>query len=192
MGLSSAARRSLVEVKMMANFSWRNDIVDRYPKFFTQQVRGRACRPGRPTVGDGWQDLVERAIRRIAAAAPLGGVTIEQVTEKYGTLRLNCRGTTAMGPNARAAIEEAVALAEARSACTCEKCGQEGALYSAGSWLITACPEHARGEAVPVKPGHDNLHIVRSWPDLVISCRRYVREPDVFVDVDPRVLGDED
>jgi hypothetical protein len=177
----------------MTNSSWRTGIADRFPDLFTDPARGHAFRSGIPECGDGWRDLVERAVLRIAAAAPDGGVTIEQIKSKYATARIYYGTTAAVGPDARAAIEEAIALAEARSACTCETCGREGFLYQAGGWLLTACLEHARGEPVPVPPAYENLHVTRSatagWPNAVTTCRRYVRPSDSFVDVDPSSVG---
>jgi hypothetical protein len=92
-------------------------------------------------------------------------------------------------------VEEAIALAEARSACTCELCGKPGRLYSRGGWLATACSQHARGEPVPVRPGFENLVIVRSFGvagQQTVTCRRYDCETDAFVDVDPASLGIEE
>lgn len=100
-----------------------------------------------------------------------------------------------MSETAKAQVEEAIDLAEARSACTCEICGREGRLYDRGGWLATACPEHARGEPVPVKVGCENLHVVRRLVDggvRIVSCRRYDRNADAFVDVDPHSLGIEE
>lgn len=179
----------------MTNTSWRRRLVDRFPDLFLSMESGRTSTPGYPAVGDGWRDLVEVAVERIAAAAPGGGFRIEQIKEKYGTLRLYVCRTGGSGPTASDAVEEAVALAEARSACTCEQCGKEGALYSAGSWLVTACSDHARGEKIPVREGFDNILIVRSYRGgqlPIVTCRRYDRVDDRFIDVDPATLGIEE
>jgi hypothetical protein len=85
---------------------------------------------------------------------------------------------------AKAEVEEAITLATARSACTCEICGDEGRLCTRGGWLATACADHAKGEPVPVKPSLENVHIV--WGTFnghirILSCRRYDRETDSFV-----------
>jgi hypothetical protein len=86
-------------------------------------------------------------------------------------------------------------LAEARSFCTCEICGVPGRLYDRGGWLATACADHARGEPVPVKVGCENLHVVRKVVEgavRIVSCRRYDRKADAFVNVNPRDLGIEE
>src|SRR6202022_5056215 len=97
-----------------------------------------------------------------------------QIKEKFGALRFYWSGNM---PNAaRAKVEEAIALAVARSACTCEICGAEGRLYNRGGWLATACPQHARGEAVSIKPGFENLRIVRRTVEggaRIIPARHY-------------------
>ena len=68
---------------------------------------------------------------------------------------------------------------------------EEGRLYN-GAWLTTRCAAHAEGRPpVPPRAGFENMHIVRH---LVggkrhVTCRRYDRERDVFVDVDPASLG---
>jgi hypothetical protein len=49
-----------------------------------------------------------------------------QIKENFGTLRFYWSGDISNA--ARAKVEEALALAVARSACTCEICGAEGRL----------------------------------------------------------------
>jgi hypothetical protein len=177
--------------------TWRDSLVARHPRLFNLTENGQTYTTGYPECGDGWRDLIETAAGRITdvlAAAPSGSVTIDQVKSKYGTLRMYWHGKD-LSPAAEHAIEDAVALAEARSACSCETCGAAGVLHARGDWLATACPDHARGEPVPIVPGFENLHIVRvfgagRYP--IASCRRYDRETDSFVDVDPRSLGIEE
>jgi hypothetical protein len=118
-------------------------------------------------------------------------VKIVEVKGWRGTLRLYWRGKN-LGAKTEHAIEDVVALAEARSACTCEQCGNAGALHTFGDRLATACPDHAVGEPVEVARGFENLHIVRTFNAVhypIASCRRYVRERDSFVEVDLQSLG---
>jgi len=80
-----------------------------------------------------------------------------------------------LSKHAQAAVEEAIRLAYARSACTCEICGNIGRLYSRRGWLMTLCSEHAKGDPVPVKPSSENVHIVWGMVDGrvgMLSCRR--------------------
>lgn len=158
---------------------WRHDLMRRYPQLFDQG--------GFPTVGDGWQDLLERALKRIAAAVarePAGSFQIVQIKEKYGTLRLYFDGHK-LSKKALVKVWEAIDLAEARSACSCEECGAEGRLYDRNGWYLTRCPRHSVGEPVEIKPGWDNLRVVRTvsrGKAGVLSGRRYDRERDVFVE----------
>lgn len=160
---------------------WRQSLVATYPQFFR--------RGGFPAVGDGWRDLLERALARftltLRAEPPEADIGIVQIKEKYGTLRLyyDC---SSVSERALAAIEEVVDLAEARSACTCEHCGNEGELHVRGDWYATCCRDHAQGEPIPAKPGWQNLRIVRSYRNgklVSTSCRRYDRSRDCFVAV---------
>jgi hypothetical protein len=73
------------------NPAWQVQLVARYPTLFNQEFNGRVTAPGYPAVNDGWRDLVETAIGRIASAvtaAPTGSLKIGQIKEKFGTLRL--------------------------------------------------------------------------------------------------------
>jgi len=176
-----------------AGRTWQDALVARHPDLFKVEPDGRI--PGRPTVDDGWQDLVERAVTRIAVAgAPAGCLQIVQIKEKFGTLRLyrrtGARFTNAMGD----AVQEAIDLAEARSACTCERCGESGRLYRDAGVYLTACETHGRGFPVAVRPGRENLHLCHYSTALgsVVRLRRYMREADVFVDVDPATLPPEE
>jgi hypothetical protein len=174
---------------------WQDQLVARYPTLFVEESNGRIGTPGSPTCGDGWRDLVETAVGRIAtavAAAPSGSVGITQIKEKFGALRLYWHGRNNLPEATCAAVEEAIYLAEARSACTCETCCAEGRLFKRGGQLLTACDTHARGEAVKVQLGRENIHIVRTLKDgklTIASCRRYVHKTDSFVDVPPAELG---
>lgn len=176
---------------------WQGELIARYPHLFNRTVRGETYAPGYPAVGDGWRDLVETAIRRIedaVAVAPTASVTIEQIKEKFGCLRLYWNGQH-LNETVQHAIKEAVALAEARSGCTCEICGNAGVLHDLNGWFATACADHARGVPVKVKAGFENMHIVRSFKrgrDPVVTCRRYDRGTDTFIDVDPKSLGIEE
>jgi hypothetical protein len=176
--------------------TWQDVLVARHPRLFLSgDDQPRIT--GYPIVGDGWRELVERAVDRIAdtlAAAPSGSVTIVEAKEKFATLRMYWRGTR-LTKAAEQAITDAIALAEARSACTCEVCGREGMLHQVGGQLLTACAEHAKGSPVPIEAGWENIHLVRGTRDgktAILVCRRYDRDTDSFIDVDPQSLGIEE
>ncbi|MBR0707991.1 hypothetical protein [Bradyrhizobium liaoningense] len=172
---------------------WRVELVEAYPDLF-HPVGDPPAAQGWPEVGDGWRDLLERACARIRAAVQANGGSFQatQIKEKFGTLRFYWDGS--LSPEASVRVEEAIDLAEARSACTCELCGEEGRLYRSGSWLMTRCAQHAKGRPVETGPGLDNVHIVERivGKRRDIRCRRYDRSTDSFVDVDPRTLGIEE
>jgi hypothetical protein len=167
--------------------TWQSALVARHPGLFILSENGRTFTPGYPEVGDGWRELIETAVGRIAAAlsgakAQAGWVRIVEIKSKYGTLRLYWRGE-GLSDAVEKAIQQAVELAEARSACSCEICGAPGVLHARGDWLATACAVHANGTTVPTEPGWENLHLVRGYHDgkvAIILCRRYVRETDSF------------
>lgn len=159
---------------------WRRALMERHPQLFAPT--------GYPTVGDGWRDLLDRALARIAAAVVRepaeSEIRIVEIKEKFGALRLyfNSRKLSA---KALAKVREAIDLAEARSACTCEECGAQGRLHDRGGWLLTRCADHATGEPVPIPPGCENVHVKQAFENgklRVVSCRRYDRARDILVE----------
>ncbi len=64
-------------------------------------------------------------------------VVIGQIKEKFGTLRSLLVGAFDRETSDR--IDEAVDLAEFRSACTCEECGARGSLRVARGWYAVRC-----------------------------------------------------
>ncbi len=177
--------------------TWRSDLIARYPRLFGRKAGNPADMPGYPAVGDGWRDLIETALRRIAeamAASPSRSLVVRGITERFGTLRIRA-DLTALPNDVRAAVEEAIALAEARSACTCELCGAEGRLFNRDGWLSTLCGEHAEGELVAIPPKLVNIYVARTVEDgrrRIRSYRRYDRETDTFVHVAPSELCGEE
>ena len=173
---------------------WRIDLIEAYPDLFHPPAGRPDAAQGYPNCEEGWRDLLERCCARIETALVEGGaLSVLQIKEKFGALRFYWSGD--LPDAAKAKVDEAIALAAARSACTCEICGAEGRLYNRDGWLATACPEHAKGELKPVRPGLENIHIVWTFGAgrfPIVSCRRYIRETDSFVDVDPKSLGIEE
>jgi hypothetical protein len=169
------------------NRTWQAELVDRYPGLFIEAFNGRVTTPGYPTCGDGWRDLVETAIGRSAvAAAPTGSVPIGQIKEKFATLRVYPDSRSGLPESISTAVDEAIELAEARSACTC---GTPGRLFKSGGWFLTACDKHCKGKPVRERPGFENLHITRQLVDGKRAIRATViRETDTFEQVDPSTL----
>jgi hypothetical protein len=173
---------------------WQVKLMQAHPRLFGDPSGRPDAAQGYPNCEEGWRDLLERCCVRIETALAEGGVLrVLQIKEKFGALRFYWSGD--LPDAAKAKVDEAIALAAARSACTCEICGAEGRLYNRDGWLATACPEHAKGELKPIRPGFENIHIVRTFGPgrfPIVSCRRYIRETDSFVDVDPKSLGVEE
>jgi hypothetical protein len=176
-----------------ANTTWQTELMARYPELFRQEFCGRVTEPGYPTVGDGWRDLVEKTVVRIAAAiagVPGASLKIGQIKEKLGTLRVYLDSAGGPSNPVNAALDEALALGEARSACTCETCGSEGQLFKSGGWFNTACDYHGKGHPVQLKPGLANVHLGWSFVsgERVLRAKRYIRKTDRFEEVDPSSL----
>src|SRR5260221_12183797 len=92
---------------------WRIELIEAHPNLFHSPVGAPEATQGYPICSDGWQ----------AAIAEGGGsLRVLQIQEKYGTLRFYWRGE--LSDDSRTKVEETIALAEARSACTCEECGE--------------------------------------------------------------------
>jgi hypothetical protein len=174
--------------------NWQSYLIERYPDLFNVAQHGGTYTPGYPECGQGWRDLLERACARIRAAVTADGGTFSalQIKEKYGTLRFYWTGR--LSNEAEARVEEAIDLAEARSACTCELCGEEGRLHRKGGWLMTRCAAHAEGHAVEIEPGSENVQIMERMVGKrrEVWCRRYDRATDSFIAINPGTLGIEE
>ena len=78
------------------------------------------------------QELIDRY--PIAIPEPIPQVTLDQVKEKFGTLRFYYSGGDEY-------ISGLVSMAESMSGVTCETCGKPGT-RTGGGWVKTACVEH--------------------------------------------------
>jgi hypothetical protein len=162
---------------------WRIDLMRSHPRLF-EIISGEPERSrGYPLCEAGWRDVLERLCFRIEAALQesetFGFVRIKQ---KFGVLRVDWRAE--VPDETSVGIREAVNLAAARSACTCEVCGADGRLYSERGWLATRCAEHAAGDPVPVEIGSENVRPYRRThgnPDMLYA--RYDREADTLTEV---------
>jgi hypothetical protein len=164
--------------------SWQQELVQLHPEMFVRTYRGVPFAPGHPSsCSDGWHDVIAKLVKRVSAAATGYPILFTEIGEARGRLRIHWRAEAALPKYVEHRIEEAVALAEARAACTCMACGANARLFSSGGRFHTACPEHAHGVPVPVRPGMENLHIARTFfcDHSRIECGRYDRIHDRFV-----------
>lgn len=94
---------------------------------------------GRDDVSDWMIKRIEEDVnagRYRVVKEPPAQVVASQVKEKYGTLRFYYNG----GDDYIRGLES---MAESISACTCEKCGNQGRIRGRG-WLYTACDQHTK------------------------------------------------
>ena len=103
-------------------------------------------------VGDGWYNILNQLMSQIQhhidwkqdrkerfnQGEGCDQVTLDQVKEKFGTLRFYYSGGDEY-------IRGLVTMAEAMSAITCETCGNAGKFRGQG-WYYTSCEEHAKEE----------------------------------------------
>ena len=68
-------------------------------------------------------------------------VVVEQVKEKFGTLRFYYRGGDEQ-------VFGMVRMAESMSACTCEVCGSPAQTGQHGGWVGTLCEQHTKEREV--------------------------------------------
>jgi hypothetical protein len=171
--------------------NWRVELVLAHPALFHPPAGDPIPAPGFPDCGPGWRDLLARCCVRIEAALTAKDrFEFQQIQSRYGSLHVYWGGQMERAVALRA--REAVNLAEAAAECTCECCGDEGALYRRGAWLSTRCTQHADGRLVPIHPGYENLHLVQRFGEgrvWTIACARYDRQSDAFIDVDPSSLS---
>jgi hypothetical protein len=105
-------------------------IVEIYPDG-REEVIGNL--PSWPTVGLGWQPIVERLIEVLGKLPE--PPAIEEIKEKYGELRVYLATSR---PDEEALIE----AAEAEASRTCEMCGEPGILREDLPWMQVLCDRH--------------------------------------------------
>jgi hypothetical protein len=96
--------------------------------------------------GDGWFNILNQLMASIQHHIDwknrkeeiVPQVTLDQVKEKFGTLRFYYTGGDDY-------ISGLVSMAETMSGITCEQCGNVGRQRGRG-WLYTTCDEHTREE----------------------------------------------
>jgi hypothetical protein len=171
---------------------WRIDFMQAHARLFDLTPGEPEHSFGYPNCNDGWQDILERLCTRIETALR-ADETFEfiRIKQKFGVARIDWDGD--VSDETRTKIGEAINLAVARSASTCEICGAEGRLYGYRGWIATACAEHAAGDPVPVRPGFKNVHLLRRTPGAPdMYYARYDRESDTLTEVSPPLPDSEE
>lgn len=169
-----------------AGDDWRIELIGAHPRLFDPPEGHPERASGYPWCEAGWRDLLERLCVRIEGALPEGEtIHFSQIKEKFAALRVYWRGDVSSDTAAR--INAAIALGEARSACTCEECGEVGKLYQHAGRYQTHCATHAKGAPVTAELGLENVYVARlaAQSGFRVEPRRYDRETDTFSEVPP-------
>jgi hypothetical protein len=90
------------------------------------------------SVGPGWRPLLERYARNIDYQVSKGDmppVSISQVKEKFGTLRIYTQGGNELSSILEAFIEDL-------SGYYCEDCGKLASMGNKQGWFRTTCEDH--------------------------------------------------
>jgi len=115
-----------------------------YPKMMVNRNKNmqETCMCWGFECGDGWFQILNQLMGNIQHhidwknkdGEVVKQVTLDQVKEKFGTLRFYYTGGDDY-------IRGLVSMAESMSGITCETCGKPGTRTS-GGWIKTACVEH--------------------------------------------------
>jgi hypothetical protein len=176
---------------MARTADWRIDFMRAHPRLFEILPDEPERSFGYPLCEAGWRDVLERICARIDNALK-ANETFEfgRIKQKFGIARFDWYGGVSDETATR--IHEAVNLAVARSACTCEICGAQGRLHSNRGWLATRCADHAAGDPVPVRAGLENVRILRRRPGAPdVYHARYDRETDTLKEIAPPAGSEE-
>lgn len=153
----------------------------------------------------GWVGILDRYFAEVEAILPPDiPFRIDQIKEKFGTLRIYCEpvwpdrqptknfefAIPNMGARADAEndVEQKLKFAriraEGRSAHTCEVCGRPGQLTVSGHWYRTACDEHAKdGKPVGGEDGVWNVGGTRWRFDVELDDIVESRETPMYGDI---------
>ncbi|WFU40340.1 hypothetical protein QA640_40205 [Bradyrhizobium sp. CB82] len=174
--------------------SFRVELIETYPALFQQPADYLGAAQGFVECDAGWHAVLDRLFVRIriAVQADGGPFKFSQIKEKYGRLQLYWTGEVFAGDRCSdQGSHRAGRDAQRRDR---KICGDEGRLHG-GAWLTARCAAQAEGRpAVGPRVGFDNMHIVRHFVDgkSHVTCRRYDRETDFFLSVDPASVGIEE
>jgi hypothetical protein len=122
-------------------------LCQKYPKMFVNRNKSmqETCMYWGFSCDDGWFDLIDELCGNIQSyidsnsRAPdkiIPQVTVDQVKEKFGTLRFYTTGGDRL-------IDGMIWFAESMSGRICETCGAPGKTRGRG-YIYTACNEHAK------------------------------------------------
>jgi len=141
-------------------------LCEKYPKMMVNRNKPmqETCMCWGFECGDGWFNVLDQLMGNIqhhidwnnknfekgyTQYKQVPQVTLDQVKEKFGTLRFYYTGGDDV-------IDGMVRMAESMSGVTCEECGNSGTTGGQG-WLVTLCETHrtAREERQLIKQGFE-------------------------------------
>ena len=121
-----------------------NQLCEKYPKMMINRNKPmtETCMCWGFECGDGWFNILDQLMGNIQRyidwknrnGEVVPQVTLDQVKEKFGTLRFYYTGGDDY-------IRGLASMAESISAVTCEECGAPGSTSGPG-WVRTLCKEH--------------------------------------------------
>jgi hypothetical protein len=117
-----------------------NKIIKKYPNLFGEPpydpMKTLICFGFE--VDDGWMPILEELFEKIDKVTKENNldITIVQVKEKFGSLRVYWHGSDTENDD----ISNLIWEAEKQSACTCEKCGKPGTMQTDG-WMCVRCED---------------------------------------------------
>jgi hypothetical protein len=160
---------------------WEAELASRHPCIFGTEITAEA----RPVIGPGWRALLETALARLdtaLAGSPPDAFRILRIDAHTASIRFNWH-SDGLSPATVFAIADAIERAEARSACTCERCGETGELHVDAHQFHVACDSHARGDRIPIESGWRTAHVSSRLVGgriRLVTRRRYLRATDSF------------
>ena len=125
-------------------------LCERYPKMMVNRnlPMQETCMCWGFECGNGWFNILDQLMGNIQhhidwknkKEEVVAQVTLDQVKEKFGTLRFYYTGGDDV-------IDGMVRMAESMSGVTCEECGNPGKRIG-GGWVTTLCEEHAKARDI--------------------------------------------
>ena len=88
----------------------------------------------------GWHPLIQQLDQQLHQLTP--GYTIQQIKQKYGTLRYYAQPPQNTPPHTTTQFHKLIQQTEQQSAHTCETCGQPATTQKTKNWYHTHCPQH--------------------------------------------------
>jgi len=117
------------------------ELIKKYPELFEREEEPSPYSQRGIECGEGWYELLDILCDQITTyeldrkrrEGETYSVSVQQIKEKYGTLRYYLSGADAY-------VNGLVAMAESMSAHICEECGEKGVLHTK-AWYKVRCHE---------------------------------------------------